>query len=215
VVDYGYEDFEMGPIAGRSIGDAILVRADAPWDTLEELIADTQENPGKYKIAANTGATTHWVAIGLQNAGAEFNVVDSGSASDRIPALLGGHVDVICNSLSSVKDYLDTGEFKALAIANSERITEYPDIPTLSESGVEVEFECSYTVMFPKGTDKEIIEKISESIKDIVENNEEYKEEIYKAYQQQPFFAGPEETEEYYSDELSRLMEISDKLQGN
>ncbi|WFA08071.1 tripartite tricarboxylate transporter substrate binding protein [Tissierella sp. Yu-01] len=214
VIDFGFEDFDMGPITARSIGDAILVRGDSPWNTIEEMIADTKANPGKYKIAANTGATTHWVAIGLQNAGAEFNVVDSGSASERIPALLGGHVDVICNSLSSVKDYVDTGEFKALAIANSERITEYPEIPTLSESGVEVEFECSYTLLFPKGTDKAIIDKISASIEDIVQNNEEYRNEIYNAYQQQPFYLSPEETEVYFSNELERLMSISEKLQG-
>lgn len=214
VIDFGFEDFEMGPITARSIGDAILVRGDSPWNSVEEMIADTKANPGKYKIAANTGATTHWVAIGLQNAGAEFNVVDSGSASERIPALLGGHVDVICNSLSSVKDYVDTGEFKALAIANSERITEYPEIPTLSESGVEVEFECSYTLLFPKGTDKAIIDKISTTIEDIVENNESYRDEVYNAYQQQPFYLSPEETEVYFSNELERLMSISDKLQG-
>ena len=145
---------------------------------------------------------------------AEFNVVDSGSASDRIPALLGGHVDVICNSMSSVKDYVETGEFKALAIANSERTPEYPEIPTLKECGVEVEFQCSYTMMFPKGTDKAIIDNISDAVVDIVENNKEYQDEIYKAYQQSPFMLKPQEAEEYYRDELSRLMEISNELQG-
>lgn len=215
VVDFGYEDFEMGPITAKSIGDVILVRGDSPWNSIEDMIEDTKANPGKYKVAANTGATTHWVAIGLLNAGAELNVVDSGSASDRIPALLGGHVDIICNSLSSVKDYIETGDFKPLAIANFERTPEFPEIPTLKESGVDVEFECSYTMMFPKGTDEAIIDKMNNAVKNIVENNQEYKDEIYLAYQQHPFMLEPTEAEEYYRDELSRLMEISDKLQGN
>ena len=45
-----------------------------------------------------------WAPIALNKAGANLNIVDAGGASDRVVALLGEHVDVICNSISSVKD---------------------------------------------------------------------------------------------------------------
>lgn len=215
VVDFGYEDFEIGPIIGKNIGDVVVVRGDSPWDSMEDLIEDSKKNSGKYRIAANTGATTHWVAIGLSQAGAELSVVDSGAASDRIPALLGGHVDIICNSLSTVKDYVDSGEFKVLAIANSEKNEDYPEIPTLIESGVDVGFQAFYTLFFPKGTSQEIIDVVSNTAEKVINNNEEYASEIYTAYEQRPFYADKIVAQEHYKLELERLMEISDQLKGN
>lgn len=214
IIDWDYSDLEMGCIFAVGLGEAVIVRGDAPWDTVEDLIADSQANPGVYNCAASTGATTQWPAIALNNAGAQLNVVDAGSASDRITALLGGHVDVICNSLSSVKDYLATGDFKCLATCTPERSTEYPDIPTLTESGVECSYNMGYTFLFPGGTDPKIAEKLAETCKSIVENNEEYTASIYETYQQQPICYTKEESEAYYADELSRLMELSDVFQG-
>lgn len=213
-IDYSVKDFDMGCIAGRSIGDAVLVRADSPWNTIEDMIEDSAKNPQKYTIAASTGATTHWVSIAINNAGAAFNVVDAGNASDRTVALLGGQVDVICNSLSTVQDYIDTNQFKVLAVANSERAPEYPDVPTLKESGVDCEFYCAYTTLFPKGTDPAIVEKFTKAVQEIVENNKEYAKEIKEAYMQQPYVRSTDESEKYWYDELDRLMKISDELSG-
>ena len=55
------------------------------------MIADTKANPGKYKLTANTGASTQWVAVALKNAGAQFNTVSSGGSGERLQLLLGGH----------------------------------------------------------------------------------------------------------------------------
>lgn len=214
IIDWDYSDLEMGCIFALGLGEAVIVRGDAPWDTIEDLIKDSQENPGVYNCAASTGATTQWPAIAMNNAGAKLNVVDAGSASDRVTALLGGHVDIICNSLSSVKDYLATGDFKCLGTCTPERSTEYPDIPTLTESNVACSYNMAYTFLFPGGTDPQIAEKLAEACRNIVENNEEYAKSIYETYQQQPVCYTKAESEDYYADELTRLMEISDILQG-
>ena len=53
IADYGSEAFETVAVVGKSSGEAVVVRADAPYDTMEELIAYSQANPQTVKIAAN------------------------------------------------------------------------------------------------------------------------------------------------------------------
>ena len=55
----------MVAVVGKSAGEAVVVRADAPYDTMEELIEYSQANPQTVKIAANTGATSHWASVVL------------------------------------------------------------------------------------------------------------------------------------------------------
>ena len=101
-IDWDYSDLTMGGIFAMGLGEAIIVRGDAPWNTVQDLIDDGAANPGKYTMSATTGASTMWAPIALNKAGANLNIVDAGGASDRVVALLGEHVDVICNSISSV-----------------------------------------------------------------------------------------------------------------
>jgi tripartite-type tricarboxylate transporter receptor subunit TctC len=59
-----------------------VANADAPFNNVKELIAESRKNPGKFKLTANTGASTQWIAIGLQQAGAMLNVVSSGGPAN-------------------------------------------------------------------------------------------------------------------------------------
>lgn len=214
VANFGFKDFETSCMVGKSVGEAIIVRADSGWNTLQDMIDASKKEPNKYKMAASTGATTQYAAIAIKNAGGKFNVVDAGGAGDRIPALLGGHIDVMTNAISTVTDYIKSGKFKVLAICTPERNKNFPDIPTLKESGVDCTYNNDYTIFFPKGTDSAIVQKMSDTVKDIVENNADYAQEIKKAYMQDPYYLDTADTVQYWSDELDRLMKISDQLQG-
>lgn len=214
VIDYNFKEYEMGCVFASCIGDALLVRGDSPWNSVKDMIEDTKAHPGKYKIAANTGTTSHYVAISLQNAGAKFNVVDSGGSADRLVALLGGHVDVIPASLPAVKDYLKTGKLKALAVLTPNKVKLYSQYPTLKESGVDCAYTYNYTMFFPKGTNPAIAEKLAAAIKDIVDNDKNYAAEIKKAYLQDPFCMNRADSTKHWDAELANVMKISDKLQG-
>ena len=214
-IDWDYSDLTMGGIFAMGLGEAVIVRGDAPWNTLQDLIDDSAANPGKYTMSATTGASTMWAPIALNKAGANLNIVDAGGASDRIVALLGEHVDIICNSISSVKDYLATGDFKILATCAPERSEEYPDVPTMEEEGLDCAYSMDYTFFFPVGTDQAIVDKLNNAVNKIVNENEEYKQGIYDTYQQKPVCYDQAESEAYWSDELSRLTEMQDYFLGN
>ncbi|MFA6846393.1 MAG: tripartite tricarboxylate transporter substrate binding protein [Sphaerochaetaceae bacterium] len=213
MVDYGYEAFEMGPVFSRSADEVLTVRSDSGWNTFDDMIKDTKANPGKYRLTANTGASTMWIAVALQNAGAKFNIVSSGGSGERLQLLLGGHVDVIPMPLNMVQDYVDKGTFRLLATDSPNRGAKIPDVPTLKEKNVDCAYYYNNTFFFPKGTDKAIIDKFSAACKKIIETNEDYRKEVY-GFSQDPVYMSPEEASASYKSELASLMAIKDQLKG-
>ena len=142
IADYGSEAFETVAVVGKSSGEAVVVRADAPYDTMEELIAYSQANPQTVKIAANTGATSHWASVVLNvEEDAQLNIVNASSSAERVANLLGGQLDVIINPIGTVQDYVTSGDFKYLAVTTSERLDYLPDVPTCLEQGVNLSYD--------------------------------------------------------------------------
>ena len=197
-------------VVGKSSGEAVVVRADAPYDTMEELIAYSQANPQTVKIAANTGATSHWASVVLNvEEDAQLNIVNASSSAERVANLLGGQLDVIINPIGTVQDYVTSGDFKYLAVTTSERLDYLPDVPTCLEQGVNLSYDLMYYVMFPKGTDPAICQKFAQAFKEISEMPE-YAEEIKTAYNQTPYFLDTEESIAYIQEENEKMMAYAD-----
>lgn len=213
MVDFGYEDFELACVFSASADEVLVANADAPFNTVQELIAESQKNPGKYKLTANTGASTQWIAIGLQQAGAKLNIVSSGGSGERLPLLLGRHVDLIPMPYNMVQDYVDKGQFKYIANVSNARSAALPNLPTLRESGVPAGYYYYNTMFFPKGTDPKIVAKFSEACGKIITTNEAYQKEMAALFQA-PTYMNTADTVAHWSQELKEMMAISDLLQG-
>ena len=210
IADYGSEAFDVVAVVGESSGEAVVVRADAPYDTMEELIAYSQANPQTVKIAANTGATSHWASVVLNvEEDAQLNIVNASSSAERVASLLGGHVDVIINPIGTVQDYVTSGDFKYLGVTTSERLDYLPDVPTCLEQGVNMSYDLTYYVLFPKGVDPAITEKFAEAIKTVSEMPE-YAEAIKTAYNQTPLFMNTEDSIAYIQEENEKMMAYAD-----
>jgi tripartite-type tricarboxylate transporter receptor subunit TctC len=212
MVDYGFKDFEIAGIAAKNPGDIITVSKDSPYKTLKDLVEASKKNPGQIKIAGNTGATTYLTGTMLNASGAQLNIVDSGGATDRIAALKGGHIDAIPNPYGTVKPYLESGDFRALAVITEERNPKFPDIPTAKEQGYDVVLPIAYFFAFPKGTPEEIVDKFSKAVEKIATTNKEYAEAIDKAYHQAPFYLNREEGYKWLDEQRNRIMALQDKL---
>lgn len=213
MVDFGFNDFELACVFSSSADEVLVANADAPFNNVQELIEESKKNPGKYKLTANTGASTQWIAIGLQQAGAQLNVVSSGGSGERLPLLLGKHVDLIPMPYNMVQDYVDKGQFKYIANVSNVRSPVLPDLPTLRESGVPAGYAYYNTMFFPKGTDPRIVEKFSEACGKIITTNAEYQKEM-EALSQVPTYMNTADTIAHWTTELSEMMAISDLLQG-
>lgn len=189
-VDFGFDAFEFCCIAGQGAGNVVCISKDLGVNTFAELIAYSKAHPGELKMAANSGATTQAIAFLIKNVGVDANIVDSGGSSDRIASLLGGQIDIIINSYGSVKDYIDSGDFIALGLdcrEVNERMAE-TGLTTISSQGYDAIFDSYYMFMFPKGTDQAAVQKLSEAVKKVTEENETYAASIGEAFYQVPYY---------------------------
>ena len=131
---------------------AIVVQADSPYKTAEELFSAAKENPGKVKMAhsGNWGALFVPAAQLMQANGFQLNLVPYKGGGPAMQALLSGDVDVTMGFPSTLAGQLSAGKVRVLATAGDERI--YPEVPSFSELGVGGDVGFMHRVVLaPKG----------------------------------------------------------------
>lgn len=213
LVDYAADAFEPACVFSQGSDEVLVARADSGWKTYEDMFNATIKEPGKYRLTSNAGASTQWIAVALTAAGAKFNIVPSGGSGERLKLLLGGHVDVIAMPYNMIKEYVDKGEFVVLATDSPKRPYNLPDVPTLTEKGVDCAYYYYNTFFFPKGTDKAIVDKFAKACENVIKNNPDYQKDL-EGFMQPQAYLGPEETVKYYQDELDHLMKYQADFQG-
>lgn len=143
---------------------AITVRADAPWNTLEEFLAAAKQQPGGIKLGnAGNGSVYHLSAIGLEEqAGVKFNHVPYSGAAPAVVALLGGHIDALDVSPAEVGTHVLGGKLKMLGIMAAERIAAFGSVPTLRERKFDLTLGTWRGLVAPKGTPAAVIDTLRE-----------------------------------------------------
>lgn len=173
----GYADIRPADYAllGRAIviPAAVTVRADAPWDSMKELIEYAKKNPSKIKVGnSGTGSIWHIAAAGLENkANVKFNHVPFNGAAPAVTALMGGHIDMVTVSPSEVKSGVDSGELKVLGVMGNERSAVVPEVKTLNEQGYNVNVVAWGGFAAPKGLPSEIKRTLIEAVKEAINSN--------------------------------------------
>ena len=147
--DVIYELDEFTPLAEMSTTiPTFFVKADSPYQTMEELIDAAKENPGKISIGhGKFHSVPHLPLILLEEAsGADFNEVPTSGGSEAKAFVLGGSTDAGASVPSTVAGEVASGDLRVLAVATDERIPEFPDAPTLKELGYDVSMPAWYTI---------------------------------------------------------------------
>ena len=168
-VKYGAESFE--PIANWGADPAVvIVGADSPYNTIEELIAFAVANPGKVTLSgAGLYVGHHIAALQIQKAtGAKMAYIPTkGGGAAAMKAVIAGDVIAGVNNLSDAFRAREAGNVKILAVADVARSEEFlPDVPTMMEAGFEVD-NASVNfrgLMVPAGTSPEIIDMLAERV---------------------------------------------------
>lgn len=158
-----YEDF--APIALlNSDPAAITVRADAPWKTVEEFIADSRKKNGEMKMG-NSGAGSIWhlahSALEIK-AGVKYTAVPFGGAAPAVVALLGGHIDAVAVSPAEVAAQVQAGKLRTLAVMADKRLKGFDQVPTMRERGIDISMATWRGLAAPKGTPPEILGMLTE-----------------------------------------------------
>lgn len=151
-----YEDFT--PIARLNYDPAALtVRADAPWNTLEEFIAAAKK--GDFRVGnGGNGSTWHLAAAAIEDkAGVKFNHVPFSGANPAALTLLGGHIEAITVSAAEVYTYVAAHKLKILALMSDQRIKGFENVPTFKERGLDIQIGTWRGLAVPKGTPADIV----------------------------------------------------------
>ena len=162
VADVNYSDFE--PICLVSATPSIVTASPkTPWKDMKSLLADAKKRPGEISVGATLGSTSHFFpAMVEQAAGIKFKYVSYEGTAPRMNALLGGHIDLAESNLTQ-KGKADAGQLKFLAIASDKRHPEVPDVPTLKELGIDVDYALNRGLLAPKGTPRDVLAKLEKS----------------------------------------------------
>ena len=189
------------------------MRADSPYKSLEELVNASKAAPGTIKYGVSMGGGVYIASVIMdKEVGAKFNVVDTGDASNRLTALLGGHVDATSIPYSTAKEYIESGQLRSLGTLLSERSKLLPDIPSASETYKNLSVDTFYVILAPKGTDPAIVAKLNAAIQKVVKENPEYKTEVEKMNFQAPWVLGVDETKAELQKQLDHFMAFEQYL---
>lgn len=158
VTDYNYSAFKLGPTFAKDPAQQLYVNPDKYAD-LNAFIEAAKAAPGQLKACTEVGAYTYYEILAFEKAaGIDLDLVDVGSNSDKIAAMLSGQVDLMPGAYINCKDYLTAGQFVCLGAPTEERYELISDIPTLKEQGVDLVYpDCDFSFYFPKDTSDDII----------------------------------------------------------
>ena len=131
---------EVTFICRTQLNPAVLVvKAEAPWKTLKDLVDDLKKNPGKFMYGTSgIGSMHNWAAYKfLKAAGIDMKnvtMIPFNSGKEQVVAMLGGNIHFSYMNLSEPYAQLKAGKLRALALA-PKRMEEVPNVPTFAELG--------------------------------------------------------------------------------
>jgi tripartite-type tricarboxylate transporter receptor subunit TctC len=145
----------------------IVVRADSPWKTFEEFVADARAKPGKLTYGTfGQASIQNLVMVDLQQRlGLELAHVPYKGGSDLYNGLLGSQIDAIADASGWIP-LVQSGKFRLLVVWGSRRLPLFPDVRTLQEAGIDLVVNSPYGVCGPRGMDPAVVKKIHDAMKD-------------------------------------------------
>jgi tripartite-type tricarboxylate transporter receptor subunit TctC len=165
---FGYETVGLAATA-PSIA---VVHRDSPVKTMGDFIALAKKEPGKLSFgSAGLGSITQlYGEILKQRAGIDILHVPFKGSADAMTAVLGKQVDLIIDPVALGQ--ARGGAVRAIAIFGERRVPELPDVPTIAESGYDIDLPSWFGLFAPKGTPSAIVAKISSDLAKALKESE-------------------------------------------
>lgn len=144
--------------------NVLVVRADSPYKSVQDIVQAAQANPGKMTYASQGNGTSAHLAAELFNALAKVNIlhIPYKGASAALTDIVGGQVDLMFATSAGATPLLDSGRLRALAVTTPERSPAFPALPTMIEAGVpDYQATSWYGLYVPAGTPTAVIARLN------------------------------------------------------
>ncbi len=168
------DDFE--PIGRATSGPMVIVtRNDFPARNLNEFVAYVKANAPKVSLAhAGVGSASHLCGLMMMNAlNVKLNEIPYKGTGPALNDLMGGQVDILCDQTSGTVPSVKGGKIKAYASAGKARLPQLPEVPAITEAGVEgFDINISFGLYAPKGTPKPVLDQLTSALQKSVTDPE-------------------------------------------
>ena len=158
---------DIAPVAGLVRTPNVMeVTNSLPVKTVAEFIAYCKANPGKLNMASSGSGTSVHLSGELFKSmtGCDMLHVPYKGAGPALMDLIGGQVHVIFDNLPSSVGHIKSGKLRALAVTSEQREPSMPNLPTIAETVPGYEATAWFGIGMPKGTPKEIIDKVNAEV---------------------------------------------------
>jgi len=163
------------PVARVSANTQVLAcRAEAPWQTLRDLIDFARANPGRLNFAsAGVGSAVHMAGEAVaMAAGVRITHVPFQGAAPATTSVVAGTTDFTLGLPVTIMPQVSGGRMRALAQVGPDRSPVVPEVPTLRESGVDLALGSDIGFFAPRGVPEAILDLWTEAVRVAVESPE-------------------------------------------
>lgn len=169
----------------------LAVRSDSGFESLKDWLDYATANPGKATYStAGAGSPQHLVMIQLADAAkVRLTHVPMGGGAPAIMQLLGGHVSA-ASQTTEWKPYVEAGRLRLLAVYSEKRMAEFPNVPTLVESGWNIVAPSVYSIVGPAGMPQALVQTLHDAFREATQ--EQGYRDLLKRLDLVPDYAGPE-----------------------
>ena len=181
IVPHLYEKIPYDPlrdfapvVALVSATQALVANPSLPVKTVKDLVALAKAKPGQLTFGSfGNGSTGHLNMEVLQAmTGARFNHIPYNGAGPAMNDVIGGHIDFMLAALSIVKGNVQAGKLRMIGVGSNHRSSEFPDVPTISESGApRFEAKSWFGLVAPAGTPPDVIKKINQDVTRVISDH--------------------------------------------
>ncbi|MFS0646085.1 tripartite tricarboxylate transporter substrate binding protein [Siminovitchia sp. 179-K 8D1 HS] len=158
----------------------LVVPANSSYNNVQDLVEEVKANPGKMKFAASVVPNYYGIQFS-EGTEVEFTTVPYQGAAPAITEILGGGADFGIYTPGEIKQFIDSGDLRPLAVMATERYQGLDDVPTFQEEGFNIVSGTYRGIAVPKDTPGEVVQVLSEAIKEAVET-EKFKEFMNESF---------------------------------
>lgn len=202
------KDFEPVSLVA-TVEWGLVATPNSPYKTAADVIKAAKAAPGKIDYGSGGNGSPQHIAMALfaANAGVTLTHVPYKGATQAALGVAGGEVPLAFQGLATVTSLVGGNKLKLLAVSTKNRMPQYPNVPTVSESGLnDFQFNSWFTIVAPAGTPKEIINRLNAEILKAL--NDPEVQEKFNAQGLTPRGSSPQELAAATKDQLARYGQL-------
>ena len=167
------KDFEpVGMVA--SLPQLLAAHPSFPGNTVAETVAQAKAKPGLPFASVGNGSPGHLAGeLMMQRAGVQMTHIPYKGGGPAVSDVIGGQVPLLWVSIPAAAQHVKSGKLKAIAVSTVKRSAEFPNVPTMQESGIsDFEVDSWYAMFVPAKTPRAVINRLNAALNQVLSEPE-------------------------------------------